>query len=128
MPSDRPIRPESIVERFNDCINAGDLDGLARMMTDDHVFIDSAGARVVGGESCRDAWRGFFAAFPDYRNEFTRVQATGDVVAVAGRSVCREPALDGLALWTARIRDGRVCEWRVYKDTPDARARIGLAS
>jgi hypothetical protein len=26
---------------FNDCITRGDVDGLAGLMTDDHVFIDT---------------------------------------------------------------------------------------
>ena len=116
----------SIVVRFNDRINGRDLDGLARLMTDDHAFIDSAGMRVAGKPHCLDAWRGFFAAYPDYRNEFASLRANGDVVAVSGRSVCSVPALHGPALWTARLRDGLVCEWRVHEDTPDTRARIGL--
>jgi ketosteroid isomerase-like protein len=102
------------------------VDGLARLMTDDHVFIDSVGGRVEGMQRCLAAWRGFFDAFPDYRNVFTSMSASADMVVVTGRSVCSEPALDGPALWTARIRDGRVCEWRVYEDTPETRTRIGL--
>jgi ketosteroid isomerase-like protein len=118
---------ESIVARFNDHINGRDLDGLARLMTDDHVFVDSAGGRVDGRQRCLLAWRGFFDAYPDYRNVFASTSASADMVAAAGRSVCSEPALDGPALWTARIRDGRVWEWRVYEDTPETRTQIGLA-
>jgi ketosteroid isomerase-like protein len=103
-----------------------DVDGLARSMTDDHTFVDGVGARVNGKQRCLAAWRGFFDAYPDYRNEFESMLASGDMVAVAGRSACSEAALDGPALWTARIRDGLVCEWRVYEDTPETRTRIGL--
>ena len=118
---------ESVVVRFNEGINGRDLDVLARLMTDDHVFIDSVGGRVDGRQPCLAAWRGFFDAYPDYRNEFESVVlASSGMVAVTGRSICSEPALDGPALWTARIREGRVCEWRVYEDTPETRARIGL--
>ena len=127
MASGREDDPESVVTRFNEGINGRDLEVLARLMTDDHVFIDSAGDRVDGRQGCLDAWRGFFGAYPDYRNEFaSMVQASSDMVAVMGRSVCSVPALDGPALWTARIREGRVWEWRVYEDTPETRARIGL--
>ena len=119
--------PESVVVEFNEGINGRDIDVLARLMTEDHVFIDGAGDRVDGRRRCLDAWRGFFGAYPDYRNEFASVvSASGGTVAVTGRSVCSEPALDGPALWTARVRDGRVGEWRVYEDTPETRARIGL--
>jgi ketosteroid isomerase-like protein len=127
MVSGRGDGPESIVERFNAAINGRDLDGLARSMTADHVFIDSAGGRVEGRERCLAAWRGFFDAYPDYGNEFASIApASGGTVAVRGRSFCSEPALDGPALWTARIREGLVCEWRVYEDTPETRARIGM--
>ena len=127
MSSGREDDPESVVARFNDGINGRDLDVLARLMTDDHVFIDSAGGRVDGRHRCLDAWRGFFGSYPDYRNEFaSMVLASRGVIAVLGRSVCSEPALDGPALWTARTREGRLCEWRVYEDTPETRARIGL--
>ena len=36
-------------------------------------------------------------------------------------------ALDGPAIWTARIEDGKVSEWRLYEDTPANRARLGIA-
>jgi len=127
MASGREDDPESVVTRFNEGINGRDVEVLARLMTDDHVFIDSAGDRVDGRQGCLDAWRGFFGAYPDYRNEFaSMVQASSDMVAVMGRSVCSVPALDGPALWTARTRAGGGCEWRVYEDTPETRARIGL--
>jgi ketosteroid isomerase-like protein len=32
---------KAAVLRFNDRINAGDLEGLSQAMTDDHVFIDA---------------------------------------------------------------------------------------
>jgi ketosteroid isomerase-like protein len=127
MATGREDDPESLVVRFNEAINGRDLDGLARLMTDDHAFIDSAGARVDGRQHCLAAWGGFFGAYPDYRNEFaSMVLQGGGVVAVAGRSVCSEPALEGPALWTARTCEGQVAEWRVYEDTLETRVRIGL--
>jgi ketosteroid isomerase-like protein len=118
--------PESIVVRFNDRINGQDLEGLARLMTDDHVFIDSVGGHLDGRQGCLAAWRGFFDAYPDYRNEFAFMLASDDTVAVSGRSVCSEPALDGPALWTVKISKSLVREWRVYEDRPETRAQIGL--
>ena len=43
-----PVNGREIVLAFNDCINRRDLDGLARLMTDAHIFIDSDGNRVAG--------------------------------------------------------------------------------
>jgi ketosteroid isomerase-like protein len=116
--------PASVAVRFNECINARDIDGLARIMSGDHRFIDTAGEVISGKEACLEAWRGFFESFPDYRNVFTSVIARGEIVTIAGRSECSEPSLRGPALWTATIRRDQVTEWRVYDDTPENRSRL----
>ena len=109
-----PGADEAVVRAFNDAINARDPDALARLMTDDHRFVDSADDAVEGKEACLAAWRGFFTTFPDYRNVFDRVVGDGrGGVAVEGRSECREPALHGPARWHVLVRDGRVAQWQV---------------
>jgi ketosteroid isomerase-like protein len=118
--------PRSVAVAFNDSINNHDLDGLAALMTADHTFIDTEGGVVAGKRDCLDAWRGFFESFPDYRNVFTSLEVRGDLVTIVGYSACAEPSLAGPALWTAKIRDGRVVEWRVYADTLDVRASLGV--
>jgi ketosteroid isomerase-like protein len=118
--------PKSVVVAFNDSINQHDLNGLAALMTADHTFVDTAGGIVAGKRECLDAWRGFFESFPDYRNVFTSFAVRGDVVAIAGHSVCAEASLAGPALWRATTRDGQVAEWRVYPDTPDVRATLSI--
>jgi ketosteroid isomerase-like protein len=117
---------QTIALQFNDCINSRDLDRLAALMTDDHTFTDSASASVHGKERVVEAWRGFFALFPDYRNIFKRIEARDQLVAIMGRSTCSEPQLDGPALWTAKIRGDQVAEWRVYTDTPANRTALGF--
>ena len=112
-----------VVLRFNERINARDLQGLVGMMTPDHFFIDSEGRR---DDDMENGWRQFFARFPDYRNVFTRVQVEGDFVAIARYSTCSYEPLDGPALWSARVRGGLVSEWRVYKETPENGKKIGL--
>src|SRR5262245_25320507 len=93
---------ERTVTAFNDCINARNLAGLAGWMTDDHCFIDADDSVVSGKSACIEAWRGFFAAFPDYRNVFVTVRVRGELVAIAGHSEWSDTRLDGPALWTAR--------------------------
>jgi ketosteroid isomerase-like protein len=117
---------QTIALRFNECINNRDLEGLAALMTDDHTFIDSANASVQGKDQVVEAWRGFFALFPDYRNIFDRVESRDQLVAIMGRSTCSEPHLDGPALWTAKIRGNQVAEWQVYKDTPEHRIALSF--
>jgi ketosteroid isomerase-like protein len=118
----------SVVLAFNDAINRRDVGRLGELMTPDHAFIDSEGTVVSGRGNALGAWRGFFEAYPDYRNVWTEVTAVGEVQVATGRSVCpSEPELDGPALWTAKTRGERISEWRVYDDTPDIRARLGIS-
>ena len=116
----------NVVVSFNDCINRRDLVGLSKLMTADHVFIDSANNRISGKERCVEAWRGFFAAFPDYRNRFERVLLTSSEAVIVGHSVCSDFRLAGPALWTAKIDGQRVAQWRVYQDTNANRALLRL--
>jgi uncharacterized protein (TIGR02246 family) len=119
-PTDVPGETIAVAAAFNEAINARDLDRLAALMTDDHTFVDSAGGTVAGKAACVEAWRGFFEAFPDYRNVFTALtadeaanDADGEVVTIEGHSECADPRLAGPARWTAVVRDGRVARWQV---------------
>jgi ketosteroid isomerase-like protein len=116
----------NVVVSFNDCINRRDLVGLSKLMTADHVFIDSADNTISGKERCVEAWRGFFAAFPDYRNRFERVVLTSSEAVIVGHSVCSDARLAGPALWTAKIDGQRIAQWHVYQDTSANRALLGL--
>jgi ketosteroid isomerase-like protein len=117
----------STASEFNARINARDLPGLVALMSEDHTFVDSEGAAVVGKSACREAWQGFFASFPDYRNVFAAMTAdeADEVVTIVGRSECSVPALAGPALWVAGVRDGLVTRWQVYEDSPENRAFLG---
>ncbi|MGA7428232.1 MAG: nuclear transport factor 2 family protein [Rhodoplanes sp.] len=112
---------------FNDCINARDIERLPQMMTDDHVFIDASGNSVSGKPACVGAWQRFFAAFPDYPNDFAQIYANEELLVIVGCSSCSDPRLDGPALWTAKVRGHRVSEWRVIEDTVVNRNKLGVA-
>jgi len=99
--------------RFNEKINQQDLEGLAELMTEDHIFIDSDGMLTKGKETMKEGWKKFFESFPDYRNIFTCVTTQSNVVVMVGYSTCSVKQLDGPNIWTAKIRGDRVSEWRV---------------
>ena len=106
---------EAVVLAFNAVINRRDLPGLGRLMADDHRFIDTAGNTFTGKPACLEAWRGFFASFPDYRNLFDNLRSgPGGIVEVYGRSECSVAALTGPAGWRAVVANGLVAEWRVF--------------
>ena len=79
-------RAADVVMSFNECISRRDLGGLSNLMTDDHVFINSGNNTIAGKERCVEAWRAFFATFPDYRNHFVRVLSAASEAVILGRS------------------------------------------
>ena len=119
--------PRALTVEFNEHINNRDLDGLAKLMTNDHTFIDTADHVIRGKSDCLEAWREFFKLFPDYRNAFDRLIVEDDRVIVVGRSTCSDRRLDGPALWVAKAKDNKLAEWRVYEDTPANRRTLGIA-
>jgi len=64
------------IQAFIDSINAHDLESLAKLTTDDHVFIDSYGNEMQGRETMTAGWRGYFELFPDTTLRFLRCSKT----------------------------------------------------
>lgn len=120
------VDADEVVRAFNACINARDLEAIAQLMAPDYTFVDSAGTIEHGRAAGIAAWRAFFTQFPDYRNVFATVDVRDDLVIVTGRSVCSVEALDGPAIWTARVRGEQVTEWRVHDDTPPQRLDLDM--
>lgn len=117
----------AIMQRFNDAINAADIDTLAALMTDDHVLnVDMDDEVVRGRDACLNAWRTFFDQYPDYRNVFTYITEADDTVTVIGHSTCSEMRLHGPALWRAVVMGDRIALWQVCDETPANRAAFGI--
>jgi ketosteroid isomerase-like protein len=117
----------TVALRFNEMINTRDLQGLAELMTEDHTFIDIPGEVHEGRDQMVLGWFDFFKNYPDYRNNFTRVDARDDFVTMIGYSDCSHEPLDGPSIWTAKIQDGLVSEWRVYEDTDKTRKSLEIS-
>ena len=54
------MTPLQVTQKFVERINAGDVAGLATLMTEDHRFIDSLGNVVSGREAMKAGWGGLF--------------------------------------------------------------------
>ena len=78
------LDPKLIVRQFNDCINNKDLVGLTKLMTDDHTFIDRDGTETKTKKVMTQNWRKFFDMVPDYKNTFTKIESTNDMVIIIG--------------------------------------------
>ncbi len=121
------VDPAVVMAQFNDSINDQDIGRLASLMTSDHTFVDTEGGTVRGKVECLEAWRAFFALFPDYRNVFESLQIHDDVAIALGYSRCSDKRLDGPAIWTANVQNGAIAEWRVYEDTSASRRLLSIS-
>lgn len=102
---------------FNECINNQDVEGLSRLMSDDHTLIVREGVVVRGKEANKKGWNSFFRTFPGYKNTFGRVESKDNLVIIVGHAFWSEAEPYDPVIWTAKIEGDRVAEWRIYDDT-----------
>lgn len=118
--------PAFIALQFNEYINDQDIQGLSGLMTEDHTFIDRKGESVEGKDAMTDGWIEFFNSFPEYKNTFHRVEAQDDTVVLYGYATWEKDSDPDYAIWTARIEDDHVAQWRIYEDTEANRREFNL--
>lgn len=119
------LDPDRLAIKYVNEINRHDLDALSALMTPDFWFIDSVGQEVRGRERMVDAWKAYFARFPDYRIVLRDHLTLGSVVALFG-TASGTLAVNGElphanrwslpAAWRAVVRGGHLAEWQVYAD------------
>jgi hypothetical protein len=95
-------------------------------MAHEYVFVPISGKKEIGKEKNIIGWKQFFETYPDYRNIFQRVEQHDNEVICIGYSICSEPALDGPAIWVAKIVNNLVTEWRIYEDTEENRKTLQI--
>lgn len=118
--------PKFTVLQFNEYINNQDINGLSSLMTEDHTFIDRDNNSEKGKESMTKGWTDFFKSFPEYKNTFLRVQSEGDLVVIYGYAVWEKKGEPDYVIWTAKIENDLIVEWRIYKDTQENKKKFGL--
>lgn len=118
----------SIALQFNECITNADLNGLSSLMTEDHIFIDTANNRIKGKDNnIVQTWEPFFNLYPGYRNIFENIVARGSTVIMQGYSICSDEILNNIrAIWVAQIINNKVSLWHIYSDTKENRAMLDL--
>jgi len=118
------------VREFVDAINRHSVEALSALMTEDHVFIDSLGARVKGREKVTAGWKGYFRMVPDYSITVEEIYSDGAVVVMLGSAQGTYSTGGQLlaanqwqtpAAWRAVTRGSQVAEWRVYADNEPIR-------
>jgi ketosteroid isomerase-like protein len=124
--------PVIAVRRFIDCINAGDVDALAALMTDDHELVVFDESPLRGRDANVTAWRGYADSYPFYVIAAHRIVERAGAVAVLGHTTGSHLGLPDdeerrlSLIWLADVVDGRLRSWRLVQDTPERRQQLGL--
>jgi limonene-1,2-epoxide hydrolase len=121
-----PPDPKKIVREFHDCINDKDIDGLSRLISDDHRFIDMEEGLDEGRRDVISSWKGLFEIFPDYKNICEKISLDDNLVKIEGHSHCSDKRLCGPTIWTAKVNENKITEWRVYEDNSQNRELLNM--
>lgn len=119
------MSPKETALKFVEQINSQNLDGLVQLMTEDHRFVDYEGEADHGREVMRDGFGRYFSAYPEYKIHISKVCTSGDAVAIIGKTTGSHllPEVDAeeILIWTAKIQNGLIAEWRIYMDLENVR-------
>jgi hypothetical protein len=111
-----------------------DIDGLAALITDDHALQVFDEPPLAGRRANVEAWRGYFASFPEYVIYPHRLAERYGRVAILGHTTGSHLGLpddeesSSTLLWLAVVVDGLVRSWSLVEDTADNRQEHGLAA
>lgn len=110
----------SVVERFNDALNAHDIDAVMALMTDDCIFENTFpapdGERYDGQGPVRGFWEQLIAGSPNAHFECEELVAMGDRCVVRWRYTWSNADGDGhiRGIDLFKVRDGKIAEKLAY--------------
>ncbi len=116
---------EEVANQFIAAINQHDVEGICRLMTEDHTFIDSGGDVYSGIEQMLQSWSGYFKMFPDYKIEAPEFVVSGDNIILLGKAsgtytsdgtLRPESHWEIPAAWKAVVEGEKVKLWQVFAD------------
>ena len=71
-------------------------------------------------------WRKFFEMVPNYKNTFTRIESYQNNVTIVGYAFWSDDQPHDSVIWTAKISNNLIQEWRIYNDTEQSRRVLNL--
>ena len=117
---------------FVECINRRDLEALTSLMTESHSLVVFNEPPLTGRDANREAWQGYFAAYPEYLIYPRQIASNGNAVAIMGSTTGSHLGLPDdeemavTLIWVADVEDGKVDAWRLLEDTAENRAVCSL--
>jgi ketosteroid isomerase-like protein len=133
----KAVASAEIAKKFVKAINAHDTDGLTKLMSSDHVFVDSLGNRTPGS-AMRSGWQGYFTMVPAYWIKVDQIVSEGNVIILCGSAggtfvpkggmIKIENKWETPAAMRALVKEGKVAEWRVYCDNEPIREKMRTAA
>jgi len=118
--------------RFVESINHQDIEKLAKMMTDDHRFVDLSGDERVGRAVIRKGWLDYFGLCPDHIIHVCDFHQRGDRVFLIGRTTgshldlpWREEFQDTI-IWIADVEGERLSLWKIVANTAETQQAYGI--
>ncbi len=124
------MKPIDLFHEFVNAINEHDVPKLCRLMSEDHVFIDSLGTESRGRNYMRLGWVAYFRMVPDYRIELRQQLADGENVLAHGQAygtftsdghLHRGNRWSVPSAWRAMIEEQHVALWQVFADNEPIR-------
>ncbi len=111
----RSRHDKALAERFVAAFNTHDVDGLAAMMAEDFIYIDSWREGVTGRDRVLAAVRALIATDPEFGIDVESYDWRDPHVLMAGRVRSRAFG-DRRALWQLRIVNGQVAEYQAWAE------------
>jgi ketosteroid isomerase-like protein len=112
-----------ILVEFLDAINNHDVEKIAGLLSEDHVFIDSQGIEIKGRQTMKEGWGGYFQMFPDYKIDVKEIMNDSNnwyMFGFASGTYHRESPENSWRLpaaWKAVFEGDKIKHWQVYADT-----------
>jgi len=122
---------EHLATRWIDAINRRDIDDLSALAAPQHRFFVEGEEPTVGRDRIRNAWRGYFDAYPMYRIYVDEQYEKPDALFLIGHTTGSHVPTDleevpSSVIWRCEIADDKILEWSIYPATTSYRERFGI--
>jgi hypothetical protein len=119
---------KAVVIRFVKAINDHDVDEIANLMSEDHIFIDATDHKTIGKNVMKEGWKGYFELFPDYKIKISDISENESVIGLFGYVNATYKNLTNKlnsnfwripASFKAIVENNKIKHWQVYCDYSD---------